>query len=131
MQGKWFAMFDNYIYGNQNAVSLYMGQNTLPFNDLDSLTKALPSLTNKLESIKALPKLWYRDLATYLQERVTSWLKNIKPKSRFSLLWGKSVELEMFLYEFLELVETYTILDDEEHYQTTRLTPIVRIRKCR
>lgn len=30
------------------------------------------------------------------------------------------------MYEFLELVETYTILDDEEHYQTTRLTPIVR-----
>ena len=68
MQGKWFAMFDNYIYGNQNAVSLYMGQNTLPFTDLDSLIQALPSLTNKLESIKALPKLWHRDLATYLQE---------------------------------------------------------------
>ena len=293
MQGKWFAMFDNYIYGNQNAVSLYMGQNTLPFNDLDSLTKALPSLTNKLESIKALPKLWHRDLATYLQElgalkardlnnaslqEIWDFIEQIvrvgteyfKPniaisitqamlykilfallnlidstnaQSLFTLLtttdktktslvndelfqlsciikndkklydllhstdsksiveqnllqnfgafsqslqsflhnhghrevefdayiptWGealdvvldtlkllsnspspkasniatkkyqakkqilslvgeKSVELELFLYEFLELVETYTILDDEEHYQTTRLTPIVR-----
>lgn len=293
MQGKWFAMFDNYIYGNQNAVSLYMGQNTLPFNDLDSLTKALPSLTNKLESIKALPKLWHRDLATYLQElgalkardlnnaslqeiwdfieqivqvgteyfkpniaisitqamlykillallnlidstnaqslftlltttdktktslvndelfKLSCIIKNDKklydllhstdsksiveqnllrdfgvfsqslqiflhnhghrevefdayiptwsealdvvldtlkllstspsPKASniaakkyqakkqiLSLVGEKSVELEMFLYEFLELVETYTILDDEEHYQTTRLTPIVR-----
>lgn len=293
MQGKWFAMFDNYIYGNQNAVSLYMGQNTLPFNDLDSLTKALPSLTNKLESIKALPKLWHRDLATYLQElgalkardlnnaslqgiwdfieqivqvgteyfkpniaisitqamlykillALLNLIDSTNAQSLFTLLtttdktktslvndelfklsciikndkklydllhstdsksiveqnllrdfgafsqslqiflhnhghrevefdayiptWGealdvvldtlkllstspspkasniaakkyqakkqilslvgeKSVELEMFLYEFLELVETYTILDDEEHYQTTRLTPIVR-----
>ena len=293
MQGKWFAMFDNYIYGNQNAVSLYMGQNTLPFNDLDSLTKALPSLTNKLESIKALPKLWHRDLATYLQElgalkaqdlsnanlqevwefigqivqvgteyfkpniaisitqamlykillALLNLIDSTNAQSLFTLLtttdktktslvndelfklsciikndkklydllhstdsksiveqnllqnfgafsqslqsflhnhghrevefdayiptWGealdvvldtlkllsnspspkasniaakkyqakkqilslvgeKSVELELFLYEFLELVETYTILDDEEHYQTTRLTPIVR-----
>ncbi|STP11468.1 phosphoenolpyruvate synthase/pyruvate phosphate dikinase [Helicobacter cinaedi] len=293
MQGKWFAMFDNYIYGNQNAVSLYMGQNTLPFTDLDSLIQALPSLTNKLESIKALPKLWHRDLATYLQElgalkaqdlsnaslqevwefigqivRVgTEYFKpniaisitqamlykilfallklidSTNAQSLFALLtttdntktslvndelfklacmiknnqslynllhstdsksiieqnllrdfgafsqsletflhnhghrevefdayiptWGEapdvvldtlkllstsplpkandivakkyqakkqilslvgsqSVELELFLYEFLELVETYTILDDEEHYQTTRLTPIVR-----
>lgn len=297
MQGKWFAMFDNYIYGNQNAVNLYMGQGTLPFSDLDSLIQALPALQNKLDSIKALPRIWHRDLATYLQElgalkaqdlshatmqeiwgfieqivrvgteyfkpniaisitqamlykllyalltlldkanaqslfallttteqtktslvndelfRLSRMVKNnaklydllhstdskrivrqnllqdfgafaqslqaflhnhghrevefdayiptwgeavdvvldtlkllsdspqpmpsnIKAqqyqakKQMLSLVGSQSAELELFLHEFLELVETYTILDDEEHYQTTRLTPIVRKGVC-
>ena len=34
--------------------------------------------------------------------------------------------LKLFVYQFLALVDRYTVLDDVEHYQTTRLTLPIR-----
>ena len=34
--------------------------------------------------------------------------------------------LKLFVYQFLALVDSYTVLDDVEHYQTTRLTLPIR-----
>ena len=35
-------------------------------------------------------------------------------------------DLKLFVYQFLALIDTYTVLDDVEHYQTTRLTLPIR-----
>lgn len=35
-------------------------------------------------------------------------------------------DLHFFFHELLRLARTYTSLDDLEHYQTTRLTPVLR-----
>ncbi|WP_193015290.1 MULTISPECIES: PEP/pyruvate-binding domain-containing protein [Gammaproteobacteria] len=65
--GKWFGMQDYYIYGNQNAVSLY--SNRLPtsmMNDLPTLLKSLPEIAQKFSWVQELPITWMRDLDKYL-----------------------------------------------------------------
>ena len=65
--GKWFGVQDYYIYGNQNAVSLY--SNRLPtsmMNDLPTLLKSLPEIAQKFSWVQELPITWMRDLDKYL-----------------------------------------------------------------
>ena len=65
--GKWFTMKDYYIYGNQNAVTLY--HNRLPtsmMNDLPTLLSSLPEIARKFAWVQELPITWMRDLDTYL-----------------------------------------------------------------
>lgn len=64
--GKWFAMKDGYIYGNQNAVALYSGRMPLKIETLDDVRRAIPLLASKFTWMQDLPTLWMRDLDTYL-----------------------------------------------------------------
>ena len=64
--GKWFANFDHYIYGNQNAVELYARQLPFSVKSLDDLRDALPMLRNSYGWVRELPVSWARDLDHYL-----------------------------------------------------------------
>lgn len=64
--GKWFAMKDSYIYGNQNAVELYSGRIPFQIESLEDIRKAIPLLAAKFTWIQDLPIIWMRDLDTYL-----------------------------------------------------------------
>lgn len=64
---KWFAVRDNYVYGNQTAVELYAGR--LPtdmLRDVEALTAALPTIARDFRWVQELPQRWARDLDTYL-----------------------------------------------------------------
>jgi len=65
-EGKWFAMFDSYIYGNQNAVELYANGVPLDIRSLDDLRNALPLIAAKYGWVQDLPVRWSRDLDWYL-----------------------------------------------------------------
>lgn len=65
-EGKWFAMFDNYIYGNQNAVWLYMGQTPVQIANLDDLRSKIGFLKDRFSYVQELPVKWTRNLDTYL-----------------------------------------------------------------
>lgn len=65
-EGKWFAMFDNYIYGNQNAVWLYMGQTPVQITDLEDLRGKIGFLKDRFSYVQELPVRWTRNLDTYL-----------------------------------------------------------------
>lgn len=65
-EGKWFAMFDNYIYGNQNAVRFYLG--LLPFSpaDAEELRAGISDFVEKHRWALFLPSEWRRGLDRYL-----------------------------------------------------------------
>ncbi len=65
-QGKWFAMFDHYIYGNQNAVDLYLKRIPLRLESLEQLEGVIPVLRQNYRWVQELPLLWSRDLDHYL-----------------------------------------------------------------
>lgn len=66
--GKWFAVKECYVYGNQNAVELYAGRMPGGISSLDELRAALPTLAKRYAWVQELPIRWMRDLDTYLLE---------------------------------------------------------------
>ena len=64
--GKWFAMFDHYIYGNQNAVELYARRAPFAVRSAEELRAALPRLRQQFGWVQDLPVAWMRDLDHYL-----------------------------------------------------------------
>ncbi|KAA8995001.1 phosphoenolpyruvate synthase [Affinibrenneria salicis] len=66
--GKWFAIKDFYIYGNQNAVELYAGRMPGGIHSIDELQARLPELAKRYAWVQDLPIRWMRDLDTYLLE---------------------------------------------------------------
>ncbi len=66
--GKWFALFDNYVYGNQNAVEIYAEgtANALNVRSVAELVAALPLLRKRYAWVQDLPLAWSRDLDRYL-----------------------------------------------------------------
>jgi phosphohistidine swiveling domain-containing protein len=68
LQAKWFAAFDGYIYGNQTAVDLYLGQALVPAGSLDALRAALPELVRRFTWLLELPGEWERSLERFLME---------------------------------------------------------------
>ncbi|MGR9053427.1 MAG: PEP/pyruvate-binding domain-containing protein, partial [Gammaproteobacteria bacterium] len=66
--GKWFALFDHYVYGNQNAVEIYAEgtANSLNVGSVAELMAALPSLRKRYAWVQELPLTWSRDLDRYL-----------------------------------------------------------------
>lgn len=64
--GKWFAVKESYIYGNQNAVELYAGRMPGGISSLEQLRAALPELAQRYAWVQDLPVRWMRDLDTYL-----------------------------------------------------------------
>lgn len=66
LTGRWFAKFDNYIYGNQNAVDVYMGRPPALPKNLEELRVALPAIRQKFSWAVELPSRWAMDLDRYL-----------------------------------------------------------------
>ncbi|BCB25930.1 phosphoenolpyruvate synthase [Sulfurimicrobium lacus] len=66
--GKWFALFDNYVYGNQNAVEIYAEGTASALNvrSVAELVAALPKLRKRYAWVQDLPLAWSRDLDRYL-----------------------------------------------------------------
>lgn len=66
--GKWFALFDNYVYGNQNAVDIYAEgtASALNVHSVAELMAALPALRRRYAWVQDLPLAWSRDLDRYL-----------------------------------------------------------------
>ena len=66
--GKWFALFDNYVYGNQNAVEVYAEGTASSLNvcSVEELLSALPVLRKRYAWVQELPMAWSRDLDRYL-----------------------------------------------------------------
>ena len=68
LRAKWFAAFDGYVYGNQTAVDLYLGQALVPAGSLDALRAALPGLVRRFTWLLELPGEWERSLDRFLME---------------------------------------------------------------
>lgn len=64
--GKWFAKFDHYIYGNQNAVELYARRAPFAVRSLEELRAVIPKLREQFGWVQELPVAWVRDLDYYL-----------------------------------------------------------------
>lgn len=64
--GEWFALHDNYVYGNQNAVVLYAGRTPFAVRTLAELEAALPRLREQFGWVQDLPVEWSRELDHYL-----------------------------------------------------------------
>lgn len=65
-QGKWFESHGHYIYGNQNAVALYLQRAPLVLNSLEELRDEIPRLRERYRWVQDLPVRWSRDLDGYL-----------------------------------------------------------------
>src|ERR687885_223340 len=66
--GTWFAMFDSYIYGNQNAVELVAGFRPLNARSVTELIAEIPQIRRRYQWLVDLPAEWMRDLDRYLLE---------------------------------------------------------------
>lgn len=64
--GKWFASFDRYIYGNQNAVALYGSRAPFLFTNFADLIPQIPRIREEFRWVQELPVLWMRDLDGFL-----------------------------------------------------------------
>jgi phosphoenolpyruvate synthase/pyruvate phosphate dikinase len=64
--GKWFGMHGNYIYGNQNAVDLYLKRAPLKLDSVAQLDALLPKVAEAFRWVLDLPVYWSRDLDDYL-----------------------------------------------------------------
>ncbi len=65
-QGKWFALFDGYVYGNESAVKLFLGARRLPFRTEAELRALLPHARDAYGWVFELPAAWARDLDRFL-----------------------------------------------------------------
>ncbi len=91
--GQWFASHDHYIYGNQNAVELYLGRAPFLINNFDDLREVIPDLRSRYRWVQDLPATWSRDLDKFLlgvgrlaSQPVEEW--NDMPR-----LWNQIMEI--------------------------------------
>lgn len=66
--GKWFASFGHYVYGNQNAVELYARRSPVPALPLSQIVRYLPAIVERFRWITELPARWHADLPQFLAE---------------------------------------------------------------
>jgi pyruvate,water dikinase len=66
LKGDWFANFDHYIYGNQNAVRLMAMYRPLRSRSVAELVAEIPQLRKRFAWAMDLPVHWARDLDRYL-----------------------------------------------------------------
>lgn len=64
--GRWFASFNHHVYGNQNAVEVYLGRPPFIVRDLDELRAAIPRLRETFRWVQDLPVEWGRSLDRFL-----------------------------------------------------------------
>lgn len=67
-EGKWFALFDHYVYGNQSAVELYARRAPVTIGSVAELQAKLPALLARFAWVRDLPSAWHGDLPAYLAE---------------------------------------------------------------
>jgi pyruvate,water dikinase len=65
-KGKWFGMHDHYVYGNQNAVELFLRRSPLEIRSLDDLRAQIPRIRDRFRWVQELPVRWSTDLDRYL-----------------------------------------------------------------
>jgi len=65
-KGKWFGMFDHYIYGNQNVVDLYLKRPPFVVRSVDELRAVIPQLREQFHWVQELPIAWSRELDHFL-----------------------------------------------------------------
>lgn len=85
-EGKWFARFGHYIYGNQNAVELYARRSPVPPLPVAELVRHLPAIVERFRWVAELPPRWREELPAFLQE-IEGFLA--EPVERYDLaaLW--------------------------------------------
>ncbi len=66
MKTDWFAIFDHYIYGNQNAVRLIGMFRPIRARSAAELVAEIPELRRRFAWVMDLPVNWARDLDRYL-----------------------------------------------------------------
>jgi pyruvate,water dikinase len=66
LRGKWFEIFDHYVYGDQNAVRLLGMYRPLRARSLAELEADIPRLREQFAWVMDLPVNWARDLDRYL-----------------------------------------------------------------
>jgi pyruvate,water dikinase len=66
--GKWFARFDQFIYGQQTAVELFgrLARGLIPPIAPTNLAETLPAIRRKFDWVLDLPSRWWRDFDIYL-----------------------------------------------------------------
>jgi pyruvate,water dikinase len=66
LQSDWFGWFDDYVYGNQNAVALVGSYRPLRARSPQELAAEIPALRRRFGWVLELPVRWARDLDRYL-----------------------------------------------------------------
>jgi len=66
IKSDWFQVFDNYVYGNQNAVEVLGAHRPLRAQSLPELVAEIPELRRRYAWVLDLPVHWARDLDRYL-----------------------------------------------------------------
>jgi rifampicin phosphotransferase len=92
--GKWFAQFDQFIYGQQTAVELYgrLARQRIPEISSDNLAEILPQIRAKFSWVTELPGRWWRDLDTYLLQLGAS--ENLPPPTSVREAWERVRHLQ-------------------------------------
>lgn len=67
-QGRWFARFDQFIYGQQTAVELFgrLARQLIPEFSPTNLAAVLATIRVKFSWVQDLPSLWWRDFDIYM-----------------------------------------------------------------
>jgi pyruvate,water dikinase len=66
LQSDWFGLFDNYVYGNQNAIELIASHRPIRARSARELAAEIPDLRRRYAWVLDLPVNWARDLDRYL-----------------------------------------------------------------
>lgn len=64
--GRWFALKDGYVYGNQTAIRVFTAADQTAFGSLDELRALVPVFRDRYRWVQELPVRWLRDLDRYL-----------------------------------------------------------------
>ena len=91
--GKWFGMHGHYIYGNQNAVELYLRRPPVALTSLEDLRAAIPQLRENFRWVQELPVHWSRDLDYYLM-RIGGFLAASLEQEDLRGVWAFVLEVK-------------------------------------
>ena len=92
-QDQWFALFDHYIYGNQNAVEIYAERLPFSFTSPADFVGKIPELLDRFAWVWDLPVAWARNLDRYLL-RLGRLDSRIERAGNLPEMWGLVGELQ-------------------------------------
>jgi phosphohistidine swiveling domain-containing protein len=93
-QGKWFARFDQFIYGQQTAVELFgrLAQQLIPDLSPANFSHSLGQIREKFPWVTDLPSLWWRDFDTYLLQ--LGAIDSLPPPASIRDAWARARHLQ-------------------------------------
>jgi pyruvate,water dikinase len=93
-RGKWFARFDQFIYGQQTAVELYgrLARQLIPDLSPANLASSLALIREKFAWVVDLPSLWWRDFDTYLLQ--VGAIESLPPPTSVASAWDRVRHLQ-------------------------------------